>query len=125
MKTIHLLPISDPKTTNFAKAFRDSQTIATSLEFIPETLETLKAIDYMDLKLLLKLNDKFYQAAIGLCQDIIIRMIEDVKSISRKKSVKKAQTLEDLLNSGYYAPDYDTSRSEFINVLTEDYLYEC
>ena len=122
MKTIHLLPISDPKTTDFAKAFRESQTIAPTLDYIPDSLETLKAIDYMDLKLMLKLNDRFYQTAVELCSDIITRVIADAKSISHKRRVKAAKTLEDLLTSGYYSKDYETSRSEFVNVLAEDYL---
>lgn len=56
MKTIHLLPISEPKHSakDFRKAFEEKLLIAASLDYIPDSLETLKAIDYIDLKLLMK-----------------------------------------------------------------------
>ena len=47
------------------------------------------------------------------------QMIKDALKPSRRKSVK---TLDDFLNCGYYGDDYETSRHEFINVLSEDYL---
>ena len=121
MKTIHLLPISEPKHSakDFRKAFEEKLLIAASLDYIPDSLETLKAIDYIDLKLLMKYNKKFYAAAVELCGDIIQQMIKDALKPSRRKSVK---TLDDFLNCGYYGDDYETSRHEFINVLSEDYL---
>ncbi len=127
MTTIHLLPISDPKTStkNLGKAFAESQRIAPTLDYIPDSLETLQAIDYIDFKLMMKLNHSFYEAAVKLCADIISTMIEDAKSLSRKKSVKNAKCLDDLLNSGYYSDDYEESKGEFINVLAEDYLCGC
>ena len=124
MTIIHLLPISDPEINlkNSREAFTESLRIAPTLDYIPDSLETLQAIDYIDFKLMMKLNFKFYNAAIALCGEIIERMIDDAKSLSRKKSVKKATCLDDLLNSGYYSTDYEESRREFINVLAEDYL---
>ncbi len=123
MKTIHLLPISDPKLPlkDYGKAMKVSQIIAATMDYIPDSLETLQAIDYIDFKIMMKYNDRFFAATVKLCEEIIQRMIRDAIKPSRRKSIK---TLDDFLNSGYYAENYEASRQEFINVLAEDYLSE-
>ncbi len=129
MNTIKLLPVSklNPKDgisiKDYQEAFEESWRIAPTLNYIPDSLETLREIAYMDIKIMLDLNRGFYEAVVELCSDIISEMIEDAKRDSRKKSVKNAKCLDDFLKSGYYSKDYEESRSEFVGTLVEVYLW--
>ena len=122
MNTIHVLPVIDPNTSNFVKAFMENIKVAATLDYSPDSLETLKSIDYSDRKLLMAYNKNFYATAIKLCDGIIDTMIRDIKRHSRRKCLKGVSNLEDLLNCGYYFDDYESSRREFVTVLCEDYL---
>ena len=122
MNAIHVLPVIDPDTTNYAKAFMENIKTASMTDYTPDSLETLKSIEYTDLKLLMAYNRNFYTAAIKMCDGIIATMIRDIKKHSRRKCLKGVTSLDDLLNCSYYFDDYESSRREFVTVLCEDYL---
>ena len=138
MNTIHLLPelTSDMTSAERDARFMENWELAATIDFIPDSLETLRAIDYTELRMLMNQNGNFFDAAAELCSDLIENMIKDNKEIATDlleegaitkkvyKAIQKAVTLDDLLNSGFYCEDYDTSRDEFVTALLEDYLYK-
>lgn len=94
------------------------------MDYAPASLEELKRIDYMDLKIIMEQNKRFYNAAVSLGTDAIACMIRTAKKRAAKGKAEcgpldHVQTLEDLLNSGYYGEDYDSSRTEFITCFAE------
>ena len=105
--------------------------LAASLDYVPASLEELKRIDYMDCKVLMIRNQRFFEAAVALSGDIIPQIIDVAKEIVAEDEIEEFEdvsldnvfTLEDLLNSGYYGDDYESNRREFANVFVEDYLY--
>ena len=146
MKTIHLLPTDDEiafhlnlgtENMSYALIGDERRRIAATLDYIPDSLETLEAIEYFDKKWLMTYNTKFYHAAIALCTDIISDMIEIAKEIADqyiiegeadwegiRERLESAATADDLIRSGYYGFDFETARHEFANCLVEDYLHE-
>ena len=100
---------------------------AKTVDYVPTSLEELRRID--DLKLLMDYNPRFYNAAIALCDDMITQMIEDAKKFVSEEyecdALEDVNTLEDLINSGFFGddPDYDERRYRFICTLMDCYLY--
>lgn len=116
------------------KIFMKNWELAKSIDYIPDSLETLKAIEYMDKKVMMAQNENFRNAALALCPDEIKMLIERDKKIATDmarngeieweecEKVLKAETIENLIASGYYGDDYNSAFHEILNVLVEDYL---
>lgn len=135
--TIHLLPELPHDFTGeeFHDRFMENWELAATIDFIPDSLETLKAIDYTELKMLMDQNDAFFNAAVELCADLIEDLIRVEKEVATEmfedgeidesdyKAIQSVMTFDDLMNSGRYGEDFEQSRGEFINVLVEDHLY--
>jgi len=137
MNTIHLLP---ELTREMSLEERDAQfmenwEMAATIDFIPDSLETLRAIDYTEMKMLLCQNDNFFDATVELCGDLIEEQIRIEKEVATEmfadgeideedyEAIQAVVTLDDLLNCGCYGDDYDDSRDEFVTVFMEDHLY--
>ena len=123
---IFLLPQfpADAPIEEFRDFFMKNWELAATLDYAPASLEELKRIDYMDLKIVMEQNKRFYNAAVSLGTDAIACMIRTAKKRAAKGKAEcgpldHVQTLEDLLNSGYYGEDYDSSRTEFITCFAE------
>lgn len=128
MKQFKLLPspYEAVMMDNFFEEFERCVERASTLDYIPESIEELKAMDCMDFRIMLSQNDYFFNAAITLCADLVIQMIEDMKSFAAKDnddSLNNVDTLDDFLNCNYFGLDYDSSRREFATVFAEDYLF--
>lgn len=116
------------------KIFMKNWELAKEMDYIPDSLETLKAIEYMDKKVMMAQNENFRDAALALCPDEIKMLIERDKRIAIDRArdgeieweecekVLKAETIGDLVASGYYGEDYERALHEILNVLVEDYL---
>ena len=135
MDTIHLLPASTPglDLKEYCDALTASYDIAPTLDFIPDSRETLGSIAYIDVKLMMDYNENFYRTAIELCPDFIAFMIARAREVSKQlidkgdksyvpiyERLKAAVTADDLLNSGYYGNDYEQARHEFVKCFVED-----
>lgn len=137
VKTIYILPeiSKDLSFIEIAKCLMATWEMAATIDYIPDSLKTLRAIDYMQLKALMIQNDNFFNAAVELCSDYVNGLIKDQQEIAEEmyeneeidedvyKAMQEVKTLDDLLNAGYYCDDYKSSKGEFINNLLEDYLY--
>ena len=120
----------------FVKHEKVRREIAKTIQYIPDTLETLKAIDYSDKRCLMQVNESFRAAALALCPNEINSLIELSKKVAidlladgeidwaECVRVQKAETIDELLDSGYFGDDYESSLYEFLNVLVEDYLVD-
>ena len=116
------------------KIFMRNWGLAKEMDYVPDSLETLKAIEYMDKKVMMAQNENFRNAALALCPDEINALIERDKLVAIDmakdgemdwdvcKKVLKAETMGDLIASGYYGEDYERALHEILNVLVEDYL---
>lgn len=136
--TIHLLPelTSDMNCAEYKKHYMANCKLAASIEYTPDSLETLKKIDFTELKMLMSHNNNFFNTAIDLCSNIIDELIRDEKEtaaelfeegeIDKKdyKAIQSVVTLNDLLNCGCYCEDYEDAKEEFIDILLDDYLYK-
>lgn len=134
-KTIYLLPqfpcsnlLDDSDLLDdiekFAKVFKERRKKARTLDYTPDSIQTLLAIDYEDTRDMMLENMNFYNAVISLCSDIIEEMIAFTKRMTRSKRVQKAASLDDILNSGYYGQTYQEARREFIGLFLSDFLYD-
>ena len=135
--TIHLLPefTKDMSAKEREARFMENWELAATIDFTPNSFETLRAIDFTELKMLMNENDHFFNAAVGLCSDLIGDLINVEKKVATKmfedgeidnvqyEAIQAVVTLDDLLNCGYYCDDYEIARGEFINILLEDHLY--
>ena len=138
-KTIHLLPkvnvdYIDP-TPEQIRAVMERYKLAASLDYVPDSLETLKSIDFEDLELLFTDNAKFFDAGIKFLSGIVADMISFAKEETKEmiangengateiyERLNNATTADDLLNSGYLADNYEESRRHLANWLTDVYL---
>ncbi len=135
-EVIYVLP-RIPANIPFAehhKFFMKNWELAEKIDYIPGSLETLKAIEYMDKKVLMSQNENFRNAALALCPDEISALIERDKQVAIDMAkdgeidwdvcerVQSAETIDDVLRSGYYGDDYESAFHELLNVLVEDYL---
>lgn len=123
--------ISDEEFIEHIKVRKEA---AKTTQYVPDSLETLKAIEYMDKKYLMFLNEHFRAAALALCHNEIKKLIERDQSICKYLTTKSkrgreiceriqnAVTIDDLIRSGYYGDNYDTALREILSVLVEDYL---
>lgn len=114
--------------------FMKNWELAKTIDYIPDSLETLKSIEYMNKKVMMAQNENFRNAALALCPDEIKMLIERDKRIAvdmardgeieqeECEKVLNAETIEDLTASGYYGEDYESALHEIVNVLVEDYL---
>ena len=123
---IFLLPQfpADAPVEEFRDFFMKNWELAATLDYVPTSLEELKRIDYIDLKIVMEQNERFYNAAVSLGTDAIASLIGIAKKLVAEDEIEcspldHVQTLEDLLNSGYYGEDYDSSRTEFITCFAE------
>ena len=68
---IFLLPQfpADSPIEEFRDFFMKNWELATTLDYAPASLEELKRIDYMDLKIVMEQNECFYNAAVSLGTD--------------------------------------------------------
>ena len=116
------------------RIFMKNWALAKEMNYIPDSLETLKAIEYMDKKVMMAQNENFRNAALALCPDEINALIERDKLVAIDMAkdgeidwemcerVQSAETIDDILHSGYYGDDYESAFHELLNVLVEDYL---
>ncbi len=135
---IHILP-EIPRGVSceeYYDRFMANWELAASIEYIPDSLKTLRAIDYTELKMLLNQNDKFFYTAMELCSDLVDDIIKAEKEVAKEmfengetdadayKTIQAVATLDDLLNcEHFFSDDYDWNRGEFIDILLECYLY--
>ena len=138
MNTIHLLPefTKDMSYEERDARFMENWELAATVDFIPDSLETLRAIDYTELRMLMNQNEDFFNAAVNICADMIDDLIYVEKEVAREmydegevdetylKTIQEVVTLDDLLNCGHYCDDFESSKGEFINILVEDHLYK-
>ena len=116
------------------RIFMKNWELAKNIDYTPDSLETLKSIEYMDKKVMMAQNENFRNAALALCPDEIGALIERDKRVAINlvkdgemnwnvcERVQKAETIDDMLRSGYYGDDYESALHELLNVLVEDYL---
>lgn len=137
-KMIHILPElpcpSEVGVDEFEKCFMRNRELAATITFIPDSIKTLRKIDYLEVKMLMRQNDGFFSAVEKLCSNMIKDLIKYEKKNAAKmfkngeieeseyREIQSIATLDDLLNSGCYGDDYEDSRWEFTNVFVEDYL---
>ena len=132
-ETIHILPQCDRNASiqEFHANYMKNWELAKTLDYVPTSLEELKRIDYMDYKVVMNQNNRFFIAVVALCGDYVSHMIEAAKELVRTgevecESLDEVQTLNDLLNSNFFGEDHDndndSNRGEFINWLA-DYIY--
>lgn len=87
---------------------------------IPSTREEILNMDYMVLKILMKYNMTFYNAAIILLDREIAKQIAEMRSWEDEEELRNVQNLEDLLrNTGYFGNDYEESRKEFVTMFLD------
>lgn len=79
--TIHLLPVLSDEMAHEKSIFgRDEYwELAETIDFIPDSLEIVKAIAGDELMILLMVNDAFFNSVVNLCGDIIDEMIKGAK----------------------------------------------
>ena len=116
-----LLPFDNDK---FYEVFRERLRIAATLDYVPDSLETLRTIEYADVKLLMSHNIPFFNAAMSVCGELVSKAIEFYKSCDDEGETDGVETLDDLLDCGYFGPDYESARSEFANCFVEDFVFE-
>ena len=128
------IPI-DASFEEHAKAYKANWELAKIIDFIPDSLKTLKSIEYSQLKVLMFQNEKFRNAAIALCPKEIRKLIERDQRIARDdfeegeleqgvyEKLLAGTTIDELIESGYYGKDYERALREILNVLVEDYLW--
>lgn len=135
-EVIYVLPriSGDISYAEFHKHFMTNWELAKTIDYIPDSLETLKAIDYMDKKVMMEQNKNFRNAALALCPNEISALIERDKIVAVEmaeegemdwdvcEEVQNAETIDDMIRSGYYGENYERAFSELLNVLVEDYL---
>ena len=136
-KTIYVLPQKPehPTCEEFANWFESNWELAATIDYIPDSLKTLKAIDYTQLKILMNQNVRFFNAAIELCAVMIKDLLRVERAVATElleegeiekddyEIIQNVNTLDELLNSGYYCDDYEDAKGEFITVLLEDHLF--
>lgn len=93
----------------------------TTCNYIPTTKEELLTMDYFNLQMLMYNNIPFFNAAISLLDKEVAAMLDKMRTWDRK--LKKVRTLDDVLNSKYYADTYEASRSQFLEFFLE-HLWE-
>lgn len=76
--TIHLLPELSDKTKSIFGC-DEYWEMARKIDFIPDSLETVRAIYGNELMMVLMVNDNFFNAVVNLCGEIIDEMIKDEK----------------------------------------------
>ena len=120
--TIHLFPVLD-ETNHSTTVFLSEEyyKMAKTLDFIPDSLETVKAIDRSELTLLMMVNDSFYNAVLILCGEIIDEMIKKAKKFAAEwfeedpsdkeeyESIQGIVTFED-----YFEKVYGSFKDPFI-----------
>ena len=135
--TIHILPelTADMSHEEFNARYWANRELAATIDYIPDSLETLRKIDYTEMKMLMDENENFFNATVELCGDLIEDQIRVEKKVATEmfengeineedyKAIQAVVTLDDLLNCGCYGDDYDDSRDEFVTVFVEDHLY--
>lgn len=132
METIYLLPNldycafldDDTDTESNIQVLRERYRLAATLDYIPDSLETLRAIEYSDLKLLMTFNRPFFDAAMDVCGSLVSKAIEFYKDCDDEGLAMEVSTLDELLNCGYFGPEYESARHEFANCFIEDFLFE-
>lgn len=136
-ETIYILPEIPHGLSykEFEDRFMANWEMAATIDYIPDSIKTLRAIDYTQLKTLMNQNDNFFNAAVELCSNLVKILIEDQIAYAKElyeegeideddlKVMQEVVTLDDLLNSGYFCDNYESSKGEFINYLLEDYLF--
>lgn len=137
-ETIYILPQIPHGLSceEFEDRFMANWEMAATIDYIPDSLKTLRAIDYTQLKTLMNQNDNFFNAAVELCGDLINTLIKNEIEFAKEmyeedeideddlKVIQGVATLDDLLNCGYFCDNYESSKGEFINYLLEGYLYK-
>ena len=83
-KTIYVLPQKPehPTCEEFADWFESNWELAATIDYIPTSLKTLKAIDYTQLKMLMNQNVRFFDAAIELCAEMVKDLIRIEKKVA-------------------------------------------
>lgn len=136
-KTIYVLPQKPehPTCKEYADWFEANWELAATIDYIPDSLKTLRAIDYTQLKMLMNQNLRFFDAAIKLCSKMVKDLIRVEKAVATElfeegeiekddyEIIQNVNTLDELLNSGYYCDDYEDAKGEFITALLEDHLF--
>ena len=135
-EVIYVLPRipADASLEEHYKMFMKNYELAKEIDYIPDSLETLKSIEYMDKKVMMSQNENFRNAALVLCPDEVNALIERDKLVAIEmakdgemdwdicEKVQRAESIDDILRSGYYGDDYESAFHELLNVLVEDYL---
>lgn len=118
----------------YHKAYMANYELAKTIDYIPDSLETLMAIDYSQKKVLMRQNERFRNAALALCPDAIRILIKRDQIIAKDsyangeisrstfRKVQKATTIDEIVESGYYGDNHDNALHEVLNILVEDYL---
>ena len=74
---------------------------------------------YTDRKYLMKNDMEYYNAMLEVLKDEIRKFVEDtidyIGYLDEDYGCENLETLDDLLNCGFYGNDYENSRKEFIN----------
>ena len=114
----------DTSIEQFKECFERRWDLSFVIDYIPDSIETLQSIDDMDVKILMLNNPRFYDAVIQLCDDYIRNvLIPTLKRDEEFDQMQWVETLDDLLNCGYYGDDYEESREEFASSFAEYWLY--
>ena len=136
-KTIYVLPklSADMTGKEFHDQFMANWELAATIDYVPDSIETLRAIEYSQIKVLMCQNEKFFNAVVGLCADMIADVIEFHKEYaveqyedkeineSEYEAIQAVSTLDDLLNSGCLGSDYEDSKDEFVSEFMEMYPF--
>ena len=106
---IKLLPLFNGSLDSFLNRINAAKTST----YTPNCAKTIFSIDFMDLKLLMEYNQKFFDASMDLLKSEIEQFILSI-------NLCDISSLDDLLNCGFFGEDYESSRSEFISAFLEN-----
>ena len=84
--TIHILP--EVPCGSF-REFEKYLNLAATLDYIPDSCETIKKIHWLDVRYLMEYNNNFFNAVVKLCSKHVNKMIQDAKRESRAKRCKR------------------------------------
>ena len=120
IKVLPELDVSNMDT--YIKAFCEMMECARTTNDIPDSIEDYFHIDYMDRKMLMKNNIRFFNEVMRLMKNEVDEYVNSMLVCVEEKGIdtSKIHTLDDLLNCGYYGKDYESSRREFANCFVED-----
>ena len=136
-KTIYVLPklSADMTGKEFHDQFMANWELAATIDYVPDSVKTLRAIEYSQIKTLMSQNEKFFNAVVELCAEMITDSIKYHKEYaaelyeeneideSEYEAIQTVSTLDDLLNSGCLGSDYEDSKDEFVSEFVEVYLF--